>query len=401
MRKLTWIAIMTATVAFPAVAQTPERGDGQDPPRRQRRADRQDAGQQGPRFDMAQMARRMAERLELTDEQQVKFDEIVALHQERARESGMGPDGWREQMRAMRDAEENGDTKRLEELREQMRAQRENMTKSFDAFFGDVEKILTPDQTERFAQMRQRFGQFGGPGGPDGMRRALETLPEDLALTDDQKPRYDELRAELQERQDEQRRAFRELRPLFEEMRAARESGDTARADELQQQIDEKRGGPDGMRQVYEKFFTDLEKILTPEQKAHLADLREQMGGGPGGPGGRDEQDRNATDTRTLIRAARRLELSDDQKKEFEAITEAAGKLQREARDKAGREHAFNTVKAQILEILTPEQKAEFEKSLQRGNRNARPQRGEGERPARRRAGDDAGDAKKGADEKP
>ena len=102
-----------------------------------------------------------------------------------------------------------------------------------------------------------RFGQRGLGGGFGGMRNFLESL----GLNEEQQAKLEEINAARQE----------DMRSVFEELRNG-------------------GGGREAMmakfREFGENYQKDIEAILTEEQKAKLAEFREQqIEGGQGRPG--------------------------------------------------------------------------------------------------------------------
>jgi Spy/CpxP family protein refolding chaperone len=308
----------------------------------------------GPNFD--RIVQDLSQRLELTDEQKPQFDGIVEKHRA-AIEAATNSPQMREIMQQMRDARQAGDEQKMQELRQQMQALREEGTKALNAFFDDVEPILTPEQKQTLTQARDRITRGPGGGGmnPD---RLLQTLPEQLNLTADQRPQFDKLAEELRGKLDAQRQ---EMRPLFQEMRDAQQSGDQAKIAEVQAKIQAMTGERD---KLVKEFVAALEPILTPEQQAKLKEIVAQLN--QGGPG--------ETSPRTLMAALERLELTQEQRAQVRAIVaeyqDAYQKLAPD--DRAGRDKLNTDVKAQLKGVLTPEQQQQLDRALNAGGRGGR-----------------------------
>ncbi|HMQ14727.1 MAG TPA: hypothetical protein PKC49_02025 [Phycisphaerae bacterium] len=340
-------------------------------------------GPGGPNFEM--LSQRVADQLDLDDQQRASYDEIVAGFRERFAQGGQG-EQMRDLMRQMREARQAGDDALAEDLRRKMEETRRTGDALREDFLSQVEPILRPDQVERLATIRERFGamerqRFGNP-----MQQIAE-LRDVLHLDDQQNQQFDDLLAEMREQMRSQRGMGAELRPLIEELRAAQEAGDEERVAEIRARLAELRPDP---REMFDNFYADLEKILRADQLQALRDFRARQPGPPG-------QDRAArTDVRSLFREARRLDLSRDQADDLADLEETAGRANRDARrERAAADQAqaalYERVKQQIIEILTPEQRQQFERTLQRAERGergerARPRGGaEGERPPRGR----------------
>ncbi|MCH7898725.1 MAG: Spy/CpxP family protein refolding chaperone, partial [Proteobacteria bacterium] len=128
--------------------------------RNERRGQRMRGGQRGGmrQMQVGRVAERVAGALELSDEQRSLYDAIVKRHQE---DTPSGEE-MREIFGEMRAAREDGDQERVQGLAAQMREQREAATKRVNAFFDEVETILTDEQAEQLGGIRERVQQRGG-----------------------------------------------------------------------------------------------------------------------------------------------------------------------------------------------------------------------------------------------
>lgn len=348
MRSGWMIALVAVALALPALAQQePGAGQPQRPP-----ADR--ARGQGAGFGSPiEMARQLAETLDLNDDQLAKYNIILAKFQPKFDEQTKQRGQMMELMQQMREARQNGDDAKVEELRQRMQQQREAGQALMNQFCGEVQPILTPAQVTKLNEFRDRMQRGpGGPGGPGGMMQMIQRLPEELKLTEAQRPQFDKLVAEYRAQQ-------QELQPLMQELRRARQQGDDARVAELDKQIQEKRGGEDG-----NVFFAKLEPILTDEQKAKLVELRARMGARGG-----------ADDVRVLLQVAGRLDLNEEQQKRLQEIRRDVMRSNQGNLTPEKRAELAKTTKSQILAMLDAKQAAEFEQQLQRGQRPDRGQR--------------------------
>lgn len=333
-------------IASSALAQTPPEQPGA--PREP--GERRQARRPGPpefRGGPAMMAERLAELLELDKAQQAQFDEIVARYRERWDEQRTQAEDMRSLFEEMRAAREAGDDARVEELRGRLREARRGGEELRTQFLDEVEKILREDQIERLNQFRERTARgFGrGEGGP--MLGMAERLREELHLNDEQSRRFDEL-----------------LESLREKMRGLRDQPGEDRRD--------------AFGRIMEEFYSELEPILDAEQVKVLANYRE-----------RARQAGRGDELRELFRAARRLDLTEDQTAKLREIEQEARRSQREMnrRDREAVAELAGHVKQQVLALLTPQQAEELEKLLAERSRPQRP--AERERPReRRRAAD-------------
>lgn len=391
------MTIAVLTLAGAGFAQTPPdrpgRGDGA--PRRPRAEREQDAPRRGEarqdgarRQDPLAMIERAARQLELDEAQQTKFDEIIAKHRDEFEKNAETMRDLMQQMRAARDA---GDDAKAAEIRRQIGELRG--PGQVEAVLDEVEAILTDAQKERLGQIRERMERAGqrpggpsGPGGPGDPIARLEQLRERLKLDETQTGKFDELLGTFREAikpTDGQPDPMR----LQREMRQAVANGDRERAAEIRKQLDEHR---QLVQAAAEELFTGLAPVLNDQQKQMVEDAREMIARGPGGPeearGGRQN------DARMLIRAAKRLELTEEQKTQIDAIEkDAMGRIREAGRDAEPEVLAEikTDVEKKIREILTSEQSTQFDQFIERLSNAGRgdPGRGgEGDQPRRRRS---------------
>lgn len=148
----------------------------------------------------------------------------------------------------------------------------------------------------------------GGPGGRGGMgmRGMGQDMYDQVGLTDAQKAKMEELRTKFTK--------------------------------------DLESATPETRREIFTNMRTEMEKVLTPEQKKKMDDLRAQRGPGFGGPGGPGAGRGSMFPFQPLLD---RIKLTDEQKA---TVT----KLQRDAIEKL-----FNEIREKVL---TKEQRTELEK---------------------------------------
>jgi hypothetical protein len=192
--------------------------------------------------------------------------------------------------------------------------------------------------------------------------RLTTDLPEDLDLDETQREQF---RQVLESQREQFRSRWQSMRSLWDEIRAAQASGDQGRIDELREQIDQMRPDPEQMAAA---FFQQVEGLLRDEQKAVLARYREEFGlGGAQGA-------RGSGDVRVVLRAARRLRLSGEQRDTLKQIEREAMKARREIsrRDREAQVTLADRVEREIRAMLDEDQAREFEEHLKRLERGGR-----------------------------
>lgn len=347
MKTLAWIGFLATLSVCPVWAQ-----DDADPGVTRERVELDRT--RGPMNRVTLMARRLAAQLQLTEEQREQYDSLVEEYAAKVDTSDTPADRTAliEEMRVAREA---GDQERVRELMEQIRSRQDSARGALEEFYTAVEPILTEEQKGKLATFRagrreDRLSRFGGGVGQ------LNGLREQLGLDADQQAEFDRMMEELRGkmRGDGDMSA---LAPLIEELRKAQEAGDTAKVEELRGQFAQHR--PD-REALVDQFYEDLEQILRPEQIAKLGEIRE-----------RDEANRPASsgDARGILRAAKRLDLTEEQKADLREIEDEVRAASRDVRDRAARAALADKTKADILAILTPEQTQAFEQALSRADR--------------------------------
>ncbi len=319
----------------------------------------------------AGMAERLAGELQLDEQQRTQYDEIVARYREQlTRDSGGAMRETFEQMRAAREA---GDQEQLRELGQQMRERRRAMGDAFNRFYDEIQPILRPEQQQLLADFRQRAADRERRANP---MRALQDLRETLNLDQTQQQQFDELLRGSRERV-MARREGGQMRELVQQMREAREAGDDEKAEQLRAQLVNR----DELTDEVETFLDELMPILRDDQKALVEQFRTQFES--------SSARGNVADFRTLIAAARRVDLRPEQTQALRQVYDDARRAAREARDGEGRATLAAKVRDDIRAVLDAEQFAQFEQNVarateQRGER--RIQRGAGGRRSERQA---------------
>ena len=213
-------------------------------------AERPRHGMRGEGRGPGRMLERVAEELDLDDAQRKEFEEIMT--EQRARMEEMSP-RWDEIREAMR----NGDRERAAELRAELgdeRGPRDLRREALD----EIEPILNDEQHERFMEMRE--GMERRREDRQEYRRMLRELPDEVGMDDTQREQFREL---LQSRRGRMHQQMTEMRPLFQEMREAEESGDQDRVEELRSQFREFRRNPENMRA---ELLDQVSELLREDQ---------------------------------------------------------------------------------------------------------------------------------------
>jgi hypothetical protein len=292
------------------------------------------------------MLGRVGDELGLDEQQRAKFDEIVAAHAEQMRATAQR---WAEYREAVR----SGDEARAAQLRAELPEQPERPN-PMAAVLDEVEPILREDQLDKLWEIQDRMEQR--QAGRDSYRRVVTELPEELDLDPTQREEFDRL---LDEQRQRMRESWTGLRPLLEQMRDAEQAGDQERAAELRKQIEQARTDPSSMLPA---FFEQLSAVLNDAQKQRLAAFQEGLGFGATQAG------RELTDVRNVLRAAKRLKLTPEQRKSIKEIEQQAihGYRQIDRRDREGQARLAAGVKKDIVAQLDAEQAKQFEQQLQR-----------------------------------
>ncbi|MGB9625993.1 MAG: Spy/CpxP family protein refolding chaperone [Phycisphaerae bacterium] len=153
-----------------------------------------------------------------------------------------------------------------------------------------------PGQGRQRGERPRRAGA-AAPEGPQGPRRMtvdqqMERLTKELQLNADQQ---DKIRKLLTEHSEKMREAFRsrgqeqgqenraQMRDLMTQLREARAAKDEAKVKELEAKLQEMRA-KSPMGEARQKLMSDIEAVLTPEQKAKFPKVRDEVFGPWGGP---------------------------------------------------------------------------------------------------------------------
>ena len=308
------------------------------------------------------MMGRMVEELDLDEGQQKIYEELAAPMRERMRAMG-------ERWRAAREAADAGDDSQLKALQAEFQQQggpgRGGPFGGADPFgeiFDQLEPHLRPEQVEKLDSMRDRMDR--DRESMDSWRRVSEELPEKLNLDETQKQQFDEMMTEARE---EVGQRWQAMRPIFDQMNEARESGDNERLAALRQQFEQQR--PDGNAQI-QGLMSQIENMLRDDQKEAFAAFQNDIGVSAGG----DAQDAGGTtDVRAILRIAKRLRMTSEQKEDFKALERQSMRSLRVAgRDADAKAELAERVKEQIEQLLDDTQKERFQAQLERLDRRSR-----------------------------
>ncbi|MEP0847271.1 MAG: hypothetical protein HRF50_10695 [Phycisphaerae bacterium] len=355
-------AFAVAALTLTAMAQEVERG----PEGRARRGE----FRRGPSLE--QLVERMKSAIEFDEQQLSQLDELLKKHQEQAEQ---GRARWRE----LREAEEMGDEARAAQLREEFRAQRAEggmRGRGPDALLNEVEALLHEDQLEAFRTFRESLPPPPDRGPGEAMMRAIRDLPDAVQMTDEQRAQYDKLleerRAAMRERWGRRGRGEGEgaQPPAPAAPGEPAEGAQPAEAGDRPPRFE--RFDPSAM---LDELFAQVAEMLNADQVKLLEEYRKQVGSELRDPGGR-----GGNDPRAVISAAKRVSnLSTEQE---DAIREIENETAQAARgvprsDAEGQAMIAADAKEKILKVLNDEQKAEFERNLQR-TRSRGPREGRG-----------------------
>jgi Spy/CpxP family protein refolding chaperone len=372
LRAILPVAVLGLTAAvFAQNAPAPSKEPPAAPPAAQRPGpkNRGDAAAAGPGMMLDRMSERIAQTLNLTPAQMEQLQKITDEFRPRFQSAD-----FRELARKLAEARTSGDQKQIDAAEAALEQARAGQEKLIVEYMDRVEPILNPQQAQDLTELRSRFSGESRRGAH--LDRLIESLPEDLQLTAEQRTKFAKLAATWRAARDSQRE---QVRSLTEQLREAQKAGNEERVGQIRKQLDQARAATDPS----ETFYAEFEKILTDEQKAKLSELRASTAEG----GRRDRGP--AQRVRAVLRAAERLELSKEQR---DSVRDIARKAMREARDaKPGEGSGAETelaqrVKKEITALLTPEQVTQFEEALKDQKSEKPRERPAGHKPDKRGA---------------
>ncbi len=312
----------------------------------------------------------IAEELQLNDDQRVALDEIKAAQIQRMEEMR---DRWGE----VRQAYDSGNTALGDQLREQMVSEM-RQTGGPRGFINDaiaqLDPVLTDEQREIAADMREEDGRGGRRGGRDRGERRGEfqqdeasdevspaALPQALGMTEQQQASYSTMLAGHQQ----QTAALNgQMAQIREQIASARQSGDGAAVERYTAQLANLEAQA---AQQDDAFYSQVGNILTADQQAKLAGLRSDQ------EASKDLRDAPA-DLRVVIKAAMKLKLDPGQREQLKSMVKEVKNDIREARatDRKNRDRErlaekalANNYRNRINGILTAEQSQKFSTLLE------------------------------------
>jgi Spy/CpxP family protein refolding chaperone len=360
---------VTGLLAAACAAQTSTDQRSLERPAGQRRA----AGGEPRPGRPAAIFERLGSQLGLDEAQKKEYDQLVAVYREKLEAQRQGQAEASEFVRQMREARQAGDDEKVRQLREQMRNRRGGDRDPMQAFFDDVEKILRDDQKEKLGDLRERLVGPGMRGGPRprpfvAPEQQIDKLRTGLELSAEQQSTFDSLAADLIKRLGADGQPS--IAELMQQLRETYASGDREEAARLRKILGERRAAVD---KAMSEFAAQLEPTLTDVQKGYFAEFREQALRGMG-PRATADGGSLRDDPRMLLRAVKRLELSQEQKDQVRKIEADASKRIRGG-GKDGAASLRAELDKQLRAILTPEQITQLDKILARQQ-----QRGAGEK---------------------
>jgi Spy/CpxP family protein refolding chaperone len=312
-----------------------------------------------PQAEFPSVAAKLRAQLSLEAEQADVFDALVDKYTAVEVEARRERMEYRQTIQTYREARMSGDDATAEAMMERLKTLKPVGAHVLRGFYNELNDVLTPEQQERVEAFRLET-RDPTLGRELRMRMLIEKLPEHLDLTAEQREQYRALQAELRGTGARYRAQLNELRPLLEEMRAAKAAGNMERFEELRLEYNKLRPQPLTRTQ----FFDRVETLLTPEQLTRFYTLR-----GPLVPPG------ERLDVRRVLQAAQMLELNPEQRDQLREIRrEAMRARSRERLDAEQQDALAREIRDRIRAFLEPGQRAEFESLLVRA-RHDRTQR--------------------------
>jgi hypothetical protein len=180
-----------------------------------------------------------------------------------------------------------------------------------------------------------------------GKTRVLYLLRQ-LDLTQEQREHARGLIATIVDTGAEQDISLEQVYTLMAEMQEAEAKGDEERKKEISRQLRELGRGPD----EHEEFFMNMEQVLTAEQKVKLEQARARLERDPSG----------ALRPVDILRAARELNLSEEQQRRVDEVRDKLRKALRKTQTLKDKERfqLVNGLLDAIVSELTPEQEQQF-----------------------------------------
>lgn len=178
-------------------------------------------------------------------------------------------------------------------------------------------------------------------------------LVKQLNLTPEQKTQADGLMSMYRANTQDRKPDLQHVQALYAQLEQAKKDGNK----ELEQQITEQFRKMGSTEDADREFLTNLEAMLTPEQKAKLEAAQQRLAENPSG----------ALSPRDVVRAARDLNLSSDQSARLDAAVAAFRKEVNAVPnfDTLTRVRMLDQFINTVSQLLSPEQKAQLDAKLE------------------------------------
>jgi hypothetical protein len=193
----------------------------------------------------------------------------------------------------------------------------------------------------------------------------LRWVCKQLKLDEPQMQKVDALiqvyKAEVEEQRQDPAALLQRIQDKYAELRAAESDGNAEKARQLRAELKEMTPGA----QAEGRFFTDLEQVLTEEQKTRLPAVRKRA----------ESVGDVAMKPVHVLRAAQKAGLTAEQNQKLEALAEAfRGEIvaNRPENPQAAAERVDKLVD-QVRELLTPAQRPAFDKEIEEVRDNPPP----------------------------
>ncbi len=218
----------------------------------------------------------------------------------------------------------------------------------------EVEPILNEEQHARFTEMRERMER--GRQAREQFQQMARELPDEVQMDEGQREQFEQF---LGDRRQQFMERMQEMRPVWEELREARDSGDKERVEELRQQL---RSMEPEMEKFREESIQELRQMLPEEQRKRFDGYYERLTA----PAAEASAKKNPNDVRAVLGAAARLRLDKEQRAQWTKLRREAIKDLRkiDPKDKAAQEQFAGEVKGKIVKILNTEQAEQYEAKL-------------------------------------
>lgn len=273
-----FVAALIGPADWLAAQNTPRDPQSQDQGGRRFNQDGQRGRGNGPRGqgrrgrgpDMDSFYDRVAKDLALDEDQKAQLEEIRAAQRERM-------ETFRQRREAIRQAEDDGDQARADQLREEMRSEFEQNVGRRRGFMEEtvqsIDGILTEEQRTQFATLQQNMRTEREQQMRDRFESRYAQIAEDLGLDEDQRQVLEDVKAAQIEQMEE-------FRGRWQAVREAYDNGNDALGDQLREElVGEMRDGG-GPRQFMNQVWDELDPVLTDDQRELAQQLREERGRG-------------------------------------------------------------------------------------------------------------------------